>query len=142
MALAMKYVDDVVIGAPYIVTDDLIKSLNISKVVHVRSREDQVKPEHQHIDAFEIPKAQDIYVELPEVANDLTLEDIARRVQANKAQFEKKFRSRKAKQDDYYTNHKTRQSSSSSTGSDIILKQQAFNCSPAKSDGAGMNRSR
>ena len=40
MALAMKYVDDVVIGAPYIVTDDLIKSLNISQVVHVRSRED------------------------------------------------------------------------------------------------------
>ena len=40
MALAMKYVDDVVIGAPYIVTDDLIKSLNITKVVHVRSRED------------------------------------------------------------------------------------------------------
>ena len=35
MVLAMKYVDDVVIGAPYIVTDDLIKSLNIKKVVHV-----------------------------------------------------------------------------------------------------------
>ena len=44
MALAMKYVDDVVIGAPYIVTDDLIKSLNIKTVVHVQSREDQVKP--------------------------------------------------------------------------------------------------
>ena len=40
MALSMRYVDDVVIGAPYIVTDDLIKSLNIKKVVHVRSRED------------------------------------------------------------------------------------------------------
>ena len=38
-----------------------------------------------------------MYVELPEVENDLTLEDIARRVEANKAQFEKKFRSRKAK---------------------------------------------
>ena len=35
MALAMKYVDDVVIGAPYIVTEDLVKSLNIQKVVHV-----------------------------------------------------------------------------------------------------------
>ena len=45
MALSMRYVDDVVIGAPYIVTDDLIKSLNIKKVVHVRSREDQVKPQ-------------------------------------------------------------------------------------------------
>ena len=43
MALALKYVDDVVIGAPYIITKDLITSLNIKKVVHVQSREDQVK---------------------------------------------------------------------------------------------------
>ena len=97
MALAMKYVDDVVIGAPYIVTDDLIKSLNISKVVHVTSREDQVKPEYRHIDPFEVPRQQEIYVELPAVENDLTLEDIARRVEANRAQFEKKFKTRKAK---------------------------------------------
>ena len=61
-----------------------------------------------------------MYVELPEVENDLTLEDIARRVEANKAQFEKKFKSRKAKQDDYYTKHKSRQSSSSSAGSDVL----------------------
>lgn len=40
MSLAMKYVDDVVIGAPYVITDDLLKSLNIKKVVHVLSRED------------------------------------------------------------------------------------------------------
>ena len=85
MALAMKYVDDVVIGAPYIVTDDLIKSLNITKVVHVQSREDQVKPEFQHIDPFEVPKAQNIFVELPPVENDLTVEDIALRVQNNRA---------------------------------------------------------
>ena len=40
MALAIKDVDDVVIGAPYIITEDLIKSLDIHKVVHVQSRED------------------------------------------------------------------------------------------------------
>ena len=33
MVLANKYVDDVVIGAPYQITSDLIKSLNIYKVV-------------------------------------------------------------------------------------------------------------
>ena len=119
MALAMKYVDDVVIGAPYIVTDDLIKSLNIKKVVHVRSREDQVKAEYADIDPFEVPKAQNIYVELPEVEDDLTLEDIARRVEANKAQFEKKFKTRKAKQDDYYTNFKKSQSDQSFNSSDM-----------------------
>lgn len=57
MALAMKNVDDVVIGAPYIITDDLIKSLNIKKVVHVRTREDKVKPEYEGVDPFEVPKA-------------------------------------------------------------------------------------
>ena len=106
MALALKYVDDVVIGAPYIITDDLIKSLNIKKVVHVRTREDQVKSEFADIDPFEVPKQQNIYVELPAVENDLTLEDIARRVEANRAQFETKFNKRKAKQDDYYVNLK------------------------------------
>ena len=77
MALAMKAVDDVVIGAPYIVTDDLIKSLNIKKVVHVQSREDRVKPEFENLDPFAVPKAKGIYVELPPVENDLTVEDIA-----------------------------------------------------------------
>lgn len=38
--------------------------------------------------------------------NDLTLEDIARRVEVNRAQFETKFNNRKARQDDYYVNLK------------------------------------
>lgn len=33
MVLACKYADDVVIGTPYAITGDLIKSLNIKKVV-------------------------------------------------------------------------------------------------------------
>ena len=77
MALAMKYVDDVVIGAPYIVTSDLIKSLNIKKVVHVQSREDQVKAKFADLDPLEVPKSLGIYVELPPVENDMTLEDLA-----------------------------------------------------------------
>ena len=106
MALAMKYVDDVVIGAPYIITEDLIKTLNIKKVVQVRSREDQVRPEFSHIDPFADPKSQGIYVELPPVENDLTLEDIAQRIANNREAYSAKFNKRKAKQDDYYLNLK------------------------------------
>ena len=40
MVLACKHVDVVVIGSNYQVTKDMIKSLNIHKVVHVRSNED------------------------------------------------------------------------------------------------------
>lgn len=35
MTLACKHVDDVVMGAPYIITEDLIKSLNIKKVIRI-----------------------------------------------------------------------------------------------------------
>jgi ethanolamine-phosphate cytidylyltransferase len=51
MCLACKHVDDIVIGAPYIMTKDLIKSLNIKKVVKiVDTDEDIVQPKHRHID--------------------------------------------------------------------------------------------
>lgn len=106
MALGIKYVDDVVIGAPYIITDDLIKSLNIHKVVHVKTKEDRVKPEFEDIDPFEVAKDQNIFVELPKVANDLTVEDIAERVKVNREAYQRKFTERKAKQDYYYSNIK------------------------------------
>ena len=45
MALSCKHVDDVVIGAPYIITLDLLTSLNIKKVVVVKNtNEDPVLP--------------------------------------------------------------------------------------------------
>jgi glycerol-3-phosphate cytidylyltransferase-like family protein len=50
MVLACKHVDDIVIEAPYIITEDLIKSLNIHKVVNIVTDEDTAKPEHQHVD--------------------------------------------------------------------------------------------
>lgn len=51
MCLACKHVSDVVIGAPYVITEDLIKSLNISKVVTITdSSEDQVKKRFKHVD--------------------------------------------------------------------------------------------
>jgi len=40
MVLACRYVDDIVIEAPYIITEDLIKSLNINKVINVITDED------------------------------------------------------------------------------------------------------
>ena len=42
MVLSCKYVDDVVIEAPFIITEDLIKSLNINEVVNVKTDEDSI----------------------------------------------------------------------------------------------------
>ena len=54
------------------------------------------------MDPYAVPKAQNMFVELPAVQNDLTVEDIAQRIHDNKDKFEAKFAARKAKQDDYY----------------------------------------
>jgi ethanolamine-phosphate cytidylyltransferase len=45
--LSSKYADDVVIGAPFVLTKDLIKSLNIKKVIKfVGTNEDSTLEEH------------------------------------------------------------------------------------------------
>jgi ethanolamine-phosphate cytidylyltransferase len=84
MALSCRYVDDVVIEAPYIITEDLIKSLNISNVVNVLTEEDAASIEHSHIDPYSVPKQMGIYLELEKIPDELTVEKIAMRVLKNK----------------------------------------------------------
>jgi ethanolamine-phosphate cytidylyltransferase len=51
--LACKHVDDVVIGAPFLITQDLITSLRISKVVVIiDTNEDRPSKAYQNIDQF------------------------------------------------------------------------------------------
>ena len=54
-----------------------------------------------------MPKEQKIFTEILKIENDLTLEDIAKRVAANREAFEKKFAKKKSSQDDYYKNKKS-----------------------------------
>jgi len=80
MVLACKHVDDVVIGAPYIYTKDLLTSLGIKKVVHiVDTAEDCVLPRHKDIDAMKIPREMGILetVEVNDEFYDITTEKIA-----------------------------------------------------------------
>lgn len=107
MALSCRYVDDVVIEAPFIITEDLIKSLDISKVVHVVTDEDTVSEEHAKIDPFEVPKKMGIYVELEKNENDVTVERIAARVLENKEALQLKFAKKSASESEYYENKKT-----------------------------------
>ena len=66
--------------------------------------------------------------------NDLTLEDIAARVQANRGAFEKKFKSKKAKQDDSYLNFKKSSSEMSENPEGSI--EPTSSDSPLKVNGA------
>ncbi len=94
MVLACKYADDVVIGAPYQISGDLIKSLNIKKVVHARTKEDDILEEHRHIDPNEIPKQLGIYEEF-DVDTDMTIEALAQRVVDNREKYMAKFDKKK-----------------------------------------------
>lgn len=107
MALSCRYVDDVVIEAPYIITEDLIKSLDIKKVVHVVTDEDKVAEEHAAIDPYEVPKKMGIYVEFQKNENELTVEKIAARVLANKEALQLKFAKKSASESAYYDNKKS-----------------------------------
>lgn len=91
MALAIKYVDDVVIGAPYILTADLLASLGVHKVVNVLTKEDTPRPGLQSIDPYQAAKELELYHELPAVEQDLTIEEIALRVKERKEDFQRKF---------------------------------------------------
>lgn len=94
MLCSCKHVDDVVIGAPYVITEDLLRSLNIKKVISiVNTEEDSVQDKFQGIDQFKIPRERGI---LEEISIDdeffnVTTEDLAKRVFDNKHAYEIKF---------------------------------------------------
>lgn len=101
MVLACKYADDVVIGSNYQVTKDMIKSLNIKKVVHPRTTEDQVLEQHRHIDPYSVAKELGIYEEFDLDCN-MTIETIAERVVENREKYKAKYDKKKVAEDKYY----------------------------------------
>lgn len=62
MCLSCKHVDDVVIGAPFILTEDLINCLGINKVIHVTgTEEDKVLKRFDTIEPLQVAKDLGIY---------------------------------------------------------------------------------
>lgn len=105
MTLACRYVDDVVIGAPYEISEDLIKSLNISLVVAPNTKEDSVMEEFCDVDPFAAAKQLGIYKEY-DLETDMTIEIIAERVVQNREKYRAKYENKKMIQDQYYNEKK------------------------------------
>ena len=76
--LAMRYVDDVIMGAPWEITEDMIKTLNISLVVQGTLHKDGLEVNITH-DPYELPKRLGIYREVVSTTN-LNAEVIVRRI--------------------------------------------------------------
>lgn len=86
--LACQYVDEVIIGAPWEVTKDMITTFNISLVVHgtVAENNDLLNGE---VDPYTAPKSMGIF-KIIESPRDITTTSIMKRIVANHEAYKKR----------------------------------------------------
>eukprot|EP00744_Colponema_vietnamica_P004284 GILI01006429.1.p1 GENE.GILI01006429.1~~GILI01006429.1.p1 ORF type:complete len:456 (+),score=118.35 GILI01006429.1:45-1412(+) len=101
--LACKYVDEVIIGAPWVITKDLITSMNISVVVQGSNTKLESPADSPTSDPYEIPKTLGIYTEVSS-SYDLTTETIVERIIENRLRYVKRNQVREAKELTYIQN--------------------------------------
>jgi ethanolamine-phosphate cytidylyltransferase len=80
--LAMRYVDDVIIGAPYVITKELMNQIEPSVVVEGSS------PSRLNFeDAFRVPKQLGVFQKIDSDYPEFTARDVVHRVLQNSALF-------------------------------------------------------
>lgn len=101
--LSCEYVDEVIIGAPWCVTEDMVTTMNISIVVH-GTQHDRIDPVHDG-DPYEVPKRLGIYREV-ESTSDLTVPVIVDRIVRNRDAYVARNAKKEKSEADYLTKHK------------------------------------
>lgn len=98
--LACKYADEVIIGAPFVVTKDLLITFNINLVVHGTHGEKNFLSKEEG-DPYAVPKDLGLFqtVESPRL---LTTGDIIKRVVDNRAAYEARNEKKNKSQANYY----------------------------------------
>lgn len=99
--LSCKYVDEVIIGAPWAVTEDMVRTMNISLVVHGSHFDVE---QLDGLDAYRVPKDLGIYQEVSS-KSDLTVMGILDRIVKNRESYLKR-NSKKTKQEAVYLDNK------------------------------------
>ena len=88
--LALKYVDDVIFGAPEVITEDLIHNLNVDVVIQFitpKIKEGKADKEEKIYEAAKkLGKLKEI-----EISGELTNDDLCERIWNNKEQYIKKY---------------------------------------------------
>lgn len=108
--LSCRYVDEVVIGAPWEVTDDLLKTMNISVVAHGSFYDTTAGGPADYEAAYRVPRQQGIFAEITSDCGqgDLqTVSSILERVEKHREQMATKFLKKSKAERTYYTQHKT-----------------------------------
>ena len=98
--LALKYVDDVIFGAPERITEDLIHNLNVNVVVQFitpEMKEGKCSKEEKN---YEVAKKLGILKEI-EVSGELTNDVLSDRIWENKEQYIKKYIKKITKVDEH-----------------------------------------
>jgi len=95
--LGCKFVDDVLIDAPYIITPEMIASLKIDQVIRGAATPTDEKLRYEHA------MNANIYHKIPSPC-DFSLNDIFERIQASQKRFEKKIEKKKKQEQEYYDN--------------------------------------
>lgn len=98
--LGCRYVDDVLIDAPAVITPEMIQSLGIHEVIS-GTRGDGFFDSRGKEDRYRFVKKAGIFTELPSPTN-FTLSNIIDRIQANQAAFQAKIAKKKQAEAEYY----------------------------------------
>eukprot|EP00743_Colponemidia_sp_Colp-15_P001086 GILK01001197.1.p1 GENE.GILK01001197.1~~GILK01001197.1.p1 ORF type:complete len:454 (+),score=70.73 GILK01001197.1:46-1362(+) len=100
--LSCKYVDEVIIGAPYVINRDLLTSMNIAVVVQGTTT--RLAPHDEAVcDPYVLAKELNIYQEVPSTT-DLCTEDIVQRIIDNRLRYLKRNEGKAAKEKAYLQN--------------------------------------
>lgn len=102
--LACRYVDEVIIGAPWEVTKDMITTFNISTVVHGTIAEKNTFMNGKS-DPYVVPKSMGIF-QMLESPKDITSASIAQRIIANRDIYLKRNAKKEASEKKYYSEKK------------------------------------
>ena len=116
--LGCRYVDDVLIDAPYKVTREMITSLNISEVVHGTDSDEILKDKalgkEERYERYSYPIASDIFSTLQSPCN-FKVANILRRIRRNEDAFQSKF-DRKMLAETQFYEHKREEANKIKTG--------------------------
>ena len=97
--LAMKYVDEVIIGAPWNITQEAMKSLGVNIVVEGHMTSGKEYPDLE--DPYKIPKDMGIY-KVIQTDTSFYLDTIIDRVIQNKKMIQETYDNKIKKQNNYY----------------------------------------
>ncbi|XP_019446442.1 PREDICTED: ethanolamine-phosphate cytidylyltransferase-like [Lupinus angustifolius] len=100
--LACRHVDEVIIGAPWQITKDMITTFDISVVVHGTVAENSL---YNESDSYEVPKNMGIF-HLLESPKDITTTSVAQRIMANHEAYMKRNAKKGLSEQRYYEEKK------------------------------------